>query len=183
MSGPGALVIEADPGPMARFAAVTADPRTPDVIVQRLAGGESLKEIARAWQVPERRFLAWIAANGDLTEQCKRVRELAGVELRFDGLEIIDGAAPETIAVAKEQALYRERLSRDLNRPLFGKFTQHKHEVTFDLGERLRRAREREVPQEPDAATLGAVIAPTADTPAAAPGSGTAPADETDVLI
>ena len=133
-----------DPGPMARLAHVMADASTPEIIVQRLAAGESLREIAAAWRIPYKRFLAWIAASGELTEQCKRVRELAGIELRFEGLEIVDDATPETAPVAKLQADYREKLSRDLNRPLFGKFTQHKHEHSFDLGEKLRRARERE---------------------------------------
>ena len=133
-----------DGGPVARFEALCADPRTPEVIVQRLAGGESLKDIARAWGLPYARFLGWIAANGELTEQCKRVRELAGIELRMEGLEIVDEATADDVVVAKERALYRERLSRDLNRPLFGKFTRHEHALV-DLGERLRRAREREV--------------------------------------
>lgn len=129
-----------------------ADPSTPDVIVQRLAGNETLKDIASSWKLPYKKFLAWIAANGDLTEQCKRVRELAGIELRMEGLEIIDEAAPETIAVDKERALYRERLSRDLHRPLFGKQVQHQHTHTHDLGERLRRAlaREKVIDQVPE---------------------------------
>lgn len=136
-----------NPGPMAHFAAMTADPNVPEIIVQRLAGGESLKDIAVAWGLPYKRFLAWIAANGDLTEQCKRVRELAGIELRMEGMEILDAAEPDkaAVALAAEQAKYRERLSRDLNRPLFGRFTQHKHEHSFDLGEQLRRARERTI--------------------------------------
>jgi hypothetical protein len=147
-----------DIGPLARFAEVTADPTTPEVIVQRLAAGESLKQVATAWKIPYKRLLAWIAANGDLTEQCKRVRELAGIELRMEGLDIVDDATPETAPVAKLQADYREKLSRDLNRPLFGKFTQHEHRHTVDLGERLRRARERVIEQP---AEVQAVAAPT----------------------
>lgn len=130
-------------GPLARFSEVTRDPQTPELIVQRLADGETLREIARGWGLPYTRFLAWVAGNAELSEQCKRVMALAGVEIRFEGLEIIDGATPEDVAVAKERAQYRERLSRDLNRPLFGKQVQHQHTHRIDLGERLRRARER----------------------------------------
>lgn len=144
MSQEGALP---DPGPLARFNAVVRDPGTPEEIVRRLSEGDSLREISKAWQIPYRRLIAWIAANGDLTEQCKRVRELAGIELRMEGLEIVDGAeaatTPEEVSAAKLRAEYRERLSRDLNRPLFGKQVQHQHTHTIDLGERLRRARER----------------------------------------
>ncbi len=146
---------------MVRFAEVTADPTTPEILVQRLAAGETFKEIATSWQIPYKRFLAWVAANGDLTEQCKRVRELAGIELRFEGLEIVDGIEgaedPSIVAAAKVRAEYRERLSRDLNKPLFGKFTQHQHTHTVDLGERLRRARERVVDQAGEQATLAGV--------------------------
>lgn len=154
---------------MARYETVIADPATPDVLVQRLSAGESLKDIAKAWAIPYRRFLAWVAANGELTEQCKRVRELAGIELRLDGLEIIDDAGPETIAVAKEQALYRERLSRDLNRPLFGKQVRHEHRHTVDLGERLRRAREREIGSETTEPVTIGTSSPAAVTPEPAP--------------
>lgn len=141
-------VVERDPGKLARLAQVVGDPATPGVIVQRLAGGESLKDIAVAWGLPYGRFIAWVAANGDLTEQCKRVRELAGIELRMEGLEIVDAAeqakTSEAVAAAKLRAEYRERLSRDLNRPLFGKNVRHEHSHTFDLGEQLRRAMARE---------------------------------------
>lgn len=129
-----------------------ADPQTPEVIVQRLQS-ETLKEIAAGWGIPYGRFVAWIAANGELTEQCKRVRELAGIELRMEGLEIVDGVEgeedPAAVSAAKLRAEYRERLSRDLNRPLFGKYQKHEHTHTVDLGERLRRARERVLPAEP----------------------------------
>lgn len=138
-----------NPGPMARFAEVVANPTTPELVVQRLSAGESLAEIAAAWQIPKKRFLAWIAANGELSEQCKRVRELAGIELRMEGLDIVDevegSEAPAEVAAAKLRAEYRERLARDLNKPLFGKQVRHEHQHTVDLGERLRRARERAV--------------------------------------
>lgn len=144
-----------DPGPLARFADVIADPKTPEVIVQRLQA-ESLKDIAKSWGIPYGRFVAWIAANGELTEQCKRARELAGIELRMEGLEIVDGASAESIVVDKERAAYRERLSRDLNRPLFGKYQKHEHEHKFDLGDQLRRAMERERIVHEQPATLPA---------------------------
>lgn len=156
----GASSVPGNPGPLARFLTVTADPSTPEIIVQRLAGGETLRDITKAWEIPHKRFLAWIAANAALTEQCKRVLEIAGIEMRMEGLEIVDGASAESIAVDKQRALYRERLSRDLNRPLFGKFTQHKHEHSFDLGERLRRARERQ-PQTLESVEDAEIVKPT----------------------
>lgn len=142
------MVAEQDPGPLARFDAVVRDPQTPLVIVQRLMGGESLKDLSRAWRVPYGRLLGWVAANGELSEQCKRARELAGIELRLEGLEIVDEAdgaeTSEVVAAAKLRAEYRERLARDLNRPLFGKQVSHEHRHTHDLGEQLRRALQRD---------------------------------------
>jgi hypothetical protein len=134
-----------------------------------LSGGESLKQIAAAWQVPYKRLLAWVAANGALTEQCKRVMELAGIELRMEGLEIVDEAAgaecSEAVAAAKLRAEYRERLSRDLNRPLFGKQVQHEHKHSVDWGERLRRARERVIDVVPEqiAVVEASVVAPSVE--------------------
>lgn len=153
-------MVPQDVGRLARLVERVGDPSTPGVIIQRLATGESLKEIAQAWDIPYRRFLAWIAANADLTEQCKRALELAGIELRLEGLEIIDEAKPEDVSVAKERAQYRERLSRDLNRPLFGKHTKHEHTHSFDLGERLRRAMARERVIESDVETPATLPAP-----------------------
>ena len=171
---------------LVRFREVTADPTTPDVIVQRLASGESLKEIATAWDVPYKRLLAWVAANGELSEQCKRVRELAGIELRFEGLEIVDGVEgsenSEEIAAAKLRAEYREKLSRDLNKPLFGKFTQHQHTHTVDLGERLRRARERVVGQAGGEA-IPAGVTPSLVNPGESPAPAAPPADVVEAEI
>jgi len=167
--------VEMDAGPLARLMTVMKDATAPDVIVQRLAMGDSLKDVAASWGLPYQRFLAWVAANGDLTEQCKRVRELAGVELRFEGMQILDEASPDekgSVQLAAEQAKYRERLSRDLNKPLFGRQTTHKHEVTIDLGDRLRRARERVIEQDPETATSGA-----ADSSAVSAAGLPAPAD------
>lgn len=174
--GPEFTVLGLDPGPLARMMTVMRDASAPDVIVQRLAAGESLKDIASSWGLPYQRFLAWIAANGELTEQCKRVREIAGVELRFEGMQILDDAKADKaeVQLAAEQAKYRERLSRDLNKPLFGRLTTHKHEVTIDLGERLRRARERVIEQAGEPETT-----PAESSAASAPSSIPAPADAT----
>lgn len=99
---------------------VISDPLTPEVLVQRLGAGEKLSEIAADWQVPFRRLLSWVAGNAELSAKCLRAAGLAAIDLRMEGLELLDDSTPETLAVNKERAAYRERLSRDLNKPLFG---------------------------------------------------------------
>ena len=134
--------------PSVRFAREAGDPGFAGRVLARVAGGETLREIARSLGLPRTQFLMWVAANGDLSEACLRVRELSGVELRYEGLEIVDGATVETVAVCKLQADYRRDLSRDLNKPLFGKLVSHQHTVGKDWGDRLRRARERVIEVE-----------------------------------
>ena len=162
-------VAERDPGPMARLRALQADPGAGRAILDELQDGETLIRLAKKWGLPRKEFLSAVAANAELTAQCRRVMELAGIELRMEGLDIVDEVEPEKGPVLKAslQAGYRERLSRDLNRPLFGKYTQHEHSHTVDLGEVLRRAREREVQgeeisQAPEAARLGTESPPFA---------------------
>ena len=160
-------VAERDPGPMARLRALQADPGSVQEILNALQDGETFPSLAKRWGLPKKEFLSAIAANAELTAHCRRVIELAGIWMRMEGLEIVDEATVEGAAVAKLQADYRERLSRDLNRPLFGKFTQHEHSHTVDLGEVLRRAKEREVlgdeiTQAPEAVRLGTESPPLA---------------------
>lgn len=52
-----------DPGPMARFKALIADPSTFGVIAQRLAKGETLRQVSRSWRIPHRRLTAFITAQ------------------------------------------------------------------------------------------------------------------------
>ena len=134
--------------PTVRLQRELQNPDFPSQILARVAEGETLKEIAKSIGLPKTQFLMWVAANGDLSAACLRIRELAGVELRFEGLDIVDAATPEDVSVAKLQADYRKDLSRDLNKPLFGKMVQHKHELGKDWGDRLRRARERVIEGE-----------------------------------
>ena len=107
-----------------RFSDLIAQSETGEMLVQRLAGGETLAEIAAGLDVPYRKLISWIAGNADLSAKAMRAAALAGVDLRMEGMEILDGADPDPkhgdLAKCIAQANYRERLSRDLNKPLFG---------------------------------------------------------------
>lgn len=122
-----------NPGPLARFNAVIANPDTPSVVLQRVAGGEDLKDIAKAWEVPVKRFLTWIASNADLHEKCLRARQIAAHELAAEGLEIIDEANPGTVAVAKERANYRLKMAKAYHPKVYGEQKQVDVTVKRDL--------------------------------------------------
>lgn len=84
-------VIGADPGPLARLESVKADASAPSVIFQRLtdaANPERLKDIAKAWGLPQGQFVLWFTTeHADLYDAALKVR--AG-ELVLDALEISD---------------------------------------------------------------------------------------------
>ncbi len=57
-----------DPGPMARFEALVKEEGTMGVIVQRIAEGETLKQVAQAWQVPHGRLAQWLIEDRNRNE-------------------------------------------------------------------------------------------------------------------
>lgn len=62
-----------DPGPLGRFEEMTKDAETSArnmaVIVQRVAEGETLKQLAVVWEVPYGRLAQWIVEDRDRSEQ------------------------------------------------------------------------------------------------------------------
>src|SRR3990167_3607396 len=57
-----------DPGPMARFDALVREDGTMGVIVQRIAEGETLKQLAVAWKVPAGRLAQWLIEDRNRNE-------------------------------------------------------------------------------------------------------------------
>lgn len=85
------LVIAPDPGPLARLEAVKADGAVPHVVFQRLCDGETLKDIAKAWELPRGRFVEWFTTqHSELYEAALKVRA--------------DEIAHEALAISDEQA-------------------------------------------------------------------------------
>jgi hypothetical protein len=114
----GLPVIGVDPGPLARLEAVKADEMAPNVIFQRLCDGETLKEIARSWELPKGRFAEWFTVkHADLYDAALKVR---ADELAHETLAIADGAVAETTAPAKLQVDTRLRLAAQWDRSRYG---------------------------------------------------------------
>lgn len=85
------LPVAPDPGPIARFEALKAGAEWPKVIFQRVADGESLKGLAREWELPRGEFVSWyMTTHTELYDAALKVRA--------------DDLAHESIAISDEQA-------------------------------------------------------------------------------
>ena len=153
----GGVVGAVNPGPMFRLRQLKGEwPAGRDEVLAALRRGETLGEFARLRGIPRHEFLVFIAEHGEFSEECRRVREFAGTELWMEGVRLVDEAATAVegsslenlelakaqLEAAKAQSKVRMETARAFNRPLFGKQTTVVN-VSVDLGERLRRARER----------------------------------------
>lgn len=113
--------LDPDPGPMARLEAVKANENTPSVVFQRLTdmdGRETLKDIAKAWQVPVGRFTEWFTTEHSvLYETALRAR---ADQLAHEALGIADSADKETVGPAKLQVDTRLRLAGHWDKNRYG---------------------------------------------------------------
>jgi len=77
-----------DHGPQQRFEAVKDDPSSPDGVFQRVCEGESLKDIAKAWEVPRGQFVRWFTESySDLYDAALKVH---AADLAMEVLAIAD---------------------------------------------------------------------------------------------
>lgn len=90
-----------DIGPLARLKEVLADPSTMGVLVQRLAEGESLREIATAWRVPYGRLFDWISQDVSRAEQYLNALRCVAASDVHEIVPIADASTKDTVAVHK----------------------------------------------------------------------------------
>lgn len=110
--------IVADPGPLARLEHVKAQADTPSVVFQRLCEGETLKAIAKAWQIPAGLFTEWFTSEHlPLFDAAMRVR---ADELAHEALQKADQADAETVAPSKLQVDTRLKLASFWDRNRYG---------------------------------------------------------------
>ena len=115
---PRAPIVWPDPGPLARLEHVKSQADTARVVFQRIAGGETPEQIARAWAVPVGLFTHWYTTEHERDyEAALRVRAEG---LAHGALEAVDGATPETVGVAKLQADTYLRVAGKWNRKRYG---------------------------------------------------------------
>lgn len=111
-------VIGFDPGPLARLEHVVVQENTPWIVFQRLCDGETLRDIARAWEIPVGRFVEWYTANHmTLFDTALRVR---ADQLAHEALACADAATPDDVAPRKLQVDTRLKLAAQWDRARYG---------------------------------------------------------------
>jgi hypothetical protein len=65
---------------------VKADPMTFEIVIQRVLDGESLRQIAVAWNLPVTRFVKWIAEDDKRTLEYENALKVRADELVHDAL-------------------------------------------------------------------------------------------------
>lgn len=132
---------------MARLEVVVAQPQTPSVVFQRVAEGESLKEIAKSWQVPVGRFTEWFTTeHAGLYDAALKVR---ADQLAHEALDTADGADAETVGPSKLQVQTRQWLASRWDRARYGEQVQHQLSGRAVLKVDFSRPGERVIEPEP----------------------------------
>ncbi len=90
--------VQPDPGPIARFNEMVENTTTMPILVQRLSEGETLKQIAKDWEVPYGRLAQWVIEDRERSEQYN-------VALKIWA----DSLAQECLAISDEQAEVEKR--------------------------------------------------------------------------
>ena len=120
-----------DPGPMARLAVVKADPDAPNAIFQRIAEGEELPQIAKAWGLPKGGFAYWFSTvHGDLYDAARKVRE---ADLAMQMLDEAKGASSENVQVAKLRIDTLKWLMSKWDRARYGETVKIEKAVTVGV--------------------------------------------------
>jgi hypothetical protein len=121
---------------MARLREVIAHPDTMGVIVQRITSAEhpeTLRDIARAWQVPPGKLAEWITEDRVRSEQYANALRFAGEQAALETVKIADESRPEDAAKTKIQVQTRQWLAGRLARDRFGDSTEVKHTGAVSL--------------------------------------------------
>lgn len=92
---------------MGRLEGVKADAGSMGVIAQRVAGGETLLQICKAWHIPHGATLAWLMEDEGRFAVYRNALVMGGFAESDEAKELLDASTPETIAVDKERANIR----------------------------------------------------------------------------
>jgi hypothetical protein len=132
-----ARAVERDPGPLARFAEVAAAPDTMGIIVQRLTDADApdtLKQIAKDWQVPYGRLCQWITEDRERAEQYSLALKFAADSFAHECVPLADGVSkPEDVPAAKLQIDTRLRVAGKWDRNRYGEQTKIEHGGSLSL--------------------------------------------------
>ena len=74
-----------------RLQVVVDDPMTMEIVIQRVIDGESLKSIARSWQLPITRFIKWISDDEKRLAEYEGALRIRADELVYEAVERAEG--------------------------------------------------------------------------------------------
>jgi hypothetical protein len=154
---------------IARFEVWRQDPANLDDFFERIAT-KPLSEVCREVNVPYTLMHALLTNDVALHARWDAVEKAKAHRYQEETIKLADECPVDRdhAAVRKLQIETRQWVAAKLDRDRFAEKVQHahRHEHTIDLGDRLRRARERVLEQVPEAVTLGsatpAVVEPVA---------------------
>lgn len=104
----------------AKFLEVISDPLIMDIITHRIAEGESLNDLTKAWGIGYGRMVRWLnedAARADLFSKALEARAHSLVE---EALKIADGADAENLGCSKLQVDTRLKIAGKWDRKRYG---------------------------------------------------------------
>ena len=76
---------------MQRLEIVKNDAMTMDIVIQRVIDGESLKSIAKSWDLPVTRFIKWISDDEKRLAEYEGALRIRADELVYEAVERAEG--------------------------------------------------------------------------------------------
>lgn len=136
-------IVAPDPGPLARFAEVTENPSTMPILAQRLSEGETLKEIAKDWEIPYGRLAQWVIEDRERSEQYNVALKIWADSLAQECVSISDEQNMVTtergttfdpdVPRDKLRIETRLKLAGKWDRNRYGEQTKHEHTGSLSL--------------------------------------------------
>lgn len=118
-----------DHGPQQRFEAVKDDPSSPDGVFQRVCEGESLKDIAKAWEVPRGQFVRWFTESySDLYDAALKVH---AADLAMEAISIAD--ADGDVPRDKLRVDTRKWVASKFDRDRYGEAVKVSRDVSISI--------------------------------------------------
>ena len=119
-----------DPGPMARFEDVVADPLALQELVRCVTEGRALKDVAKLWRVPYGRLAQWVVEDADRTSQYEGALRIWADSLAQETVRIADGGGEEEVGRDKLRIETRLKIASKLYRERYGEKVQVQHTGT-----------------------------------------------------
>lgn len=129
---------------IAAFEEWKADERSWEEFFHRVADGETVQEFCASKSIAYSVVAKHIAQTPLLKAQYDTALQLRGDALAQETIEIVDGATPETVSVAKLKAETRFRMAGKLDRERYGERDRPAVSVNISLGDVSREIRELE---------------------------------------